>query len=40
MSLSYCDTIQAMFDLYDRIFEAMCNPSDQISDKQKKILNQ
>ena len=40
MSLSYCDKIQSMFDIYDRIFESICNPYDQISDKQNKILKQ
>ena len=40
MSLSYCEKIQSMFDPYDRIFESICNPSDQISDKQDKIFKQ
>ena len=40
MSLSYCDKIQSMFDIYDRIFESICNPYDQISDKKNKILKQ
>ena len=35
ISNSYCDnTIQAIFDISDKIFEAMCTPSDKISDKQ------
>ena len=33
-------TVQAMFDIYDQTFEAICTPSDQISDKNKEILNQ
>ena len=37
MSPPFDETIQDMFYLSDQIFEAMCTPSDQISDKQKEI---
>ena len=41
MSNCYFDnTIQAMFDLSYRIFEVMCTPSYQISDKQQQKLKQ
>ena len=40
MSPPYGGTIQAMFDLYDQIFESMCTPSDRRSDKQHRILKQ
>ena len=40
MSPPYGGTIQAMFDLYDQIFESMCTPSDRRSDKQHIILKQ
>ena len=40
MSPCIVDKIQAMFDLYDKIEEAIWTPLDQISDKQHKILKQ
>ena len=41
MSVGYFDkTIQAMFDQYYQNFEYMYTQSDQISDKQRKELNQ
>ena len=40
MSPPYGDTIQAIFGIYDQIFEALWNPYEKISDKYHKILNQ